>query len=169
MSDKTIRIFPLEGFECTVTEFYELVGKSGQPEHAPFPHDEGGISIVPCAGDWLRYGPALFVEKRLMRVVTYRIEDSDEEHTCLAVYGRLAGPRRMLRNGSWSQRVVPFSCGEWCGMADELEEFARMSGLSRTNDWRRREIVLLVRGEGDQDYWANTDTASVHAHPECDA
>jgi len=155
MGDGTIRIHPLEGFECTVDEFRWIVGDSGQPEHVPFPHDEQDDSVSLCAGDCLRYGPVLFQDGMALRIVTHIVEGDDRQRHCIAVYGRCEGPRRKLADGSWSVRVRPFANGDEYEAARQIRATIRAGSLAATVDIGRYPVMVIVRQEGQDDYWVN--------------
>ncbi|MFH1047419.1 MAG: hypothetical protein V1738_03895 [Patescibacteria group bacterium] len=144
MNRATYRIAPLAKFSCLAHEYPDVTGDASQSNLMSFPHDEQDGRVVVMSHDQLYYGPVNFLCGFAIRTVSYRPEgEVGATHIHLAVYGRREGPRRRLRNGSWSVRVRP------C----EVSEQYQVASVIRDNmDWQL-PIVVLVRTEHGNHCW----------------
>jgi len=157
MSDGgTVRVDEFRKYGCTVDDLRQAVGDLGLAERSPYPcvPEERPNGAGLCAGDLLIFQEMWMPSDGLpiFRIVSHIPEGGDaaKEIRC-AVYGRREGPRRKLRDGSWSVRARPFTPDE----APKVAEAVRLAliGEHSADFVARVRLMVLVRETGHDDEW----------------
>ena len=152
----TVRVDELRKFGCTVDDLRREVGDLGLAAKSPYPcgPEERPSGAGLCAGDLLIFQEVQMPSDGLpvFRIVSHIPEGGDaaKEIRC-AIYGRREGPRRQLRDGSWSVRVRPFAPDE----ALKVAEAVRMVLVDERGIEfvARVRLMVLVRETGHDDEW----------------